>query len=143
MKRIIFSIIFVLILLSLALVNFNNEVDEIPKDRIKEDQIFVYPDRVLINLDNAKISYYADTNSMLPFIDEGANGIEILVDKEDIEVGDILNFEVDEKVISHRVIEIGNDKEGWFAITQGDNNFLEDGKVREDQIISVLVGVLY
>ena len=41
---------------------------------------------------------------------------------EDIQKGDIITFEIDDKIITHRIIEI---KDGKY-ITKGDNNNVED-----------------
>jgi hypothetical protein len=39
---------------------------------------------------------------------------------------------------------MGYDKEGWYAVTKGDNTGMNDpDKVRFEQIKFVLVGVLY
>lgn len=118
--------------------------DNAPSDRITGENIEVYPDKVVINVKDASISEYADTNSMLPVIDSIANGIRIQPKSEDeIMVGDILSFEQDGMLIVHRVIEIGEDSEGKYFVTKGDNNAFSDGKVRFSQIRYVTIGVLY
>ncbi len=118
-----------------------------PQDRILEEQILVFDDRVIINLDGATWATYADTNSMDPIFDSGANGIELPAQSpEDLQVGDVVSFvdPLGRGLVVHRIIAIGEDAEGWFARTRGDNNITSDPyKVRFDQIHGVLVGILY
>ena len=46
--------------------------------------------------------------------------------------------------VIHRIAEISNDEQGWYAIVKGDNNEAPDPeRVRFEQIKKVLVGVLY
>jgi hypothetical protein len=84
---------------------------------------------------------------MDPVLDASANGIEIIPESEaDIHVGDIVSYQSSsvEGTVIHRVVELGNDEEGWYAIMKGDNNqFADPGKVRFDQIKRVLVAVIY
>jgi|SRR3989338_1939678 len=125
--------------------------DEIaPPDRIKEDQIHVYEDRVVIEIKNAKWAGFAPTKSMVPFFDEGSNALQIVPESpEQIEVGDIISYEsrrVDLQgvVIIHRVIEKHKDEQGDYFVVKGDNNSQPDPeKVRFNQIRRVLVGVIY
>lgn len=118
--------------------------NSVPNDRLSQNDIEVYQDRIVIKLEDASISEYADTNSMLPVIDKGANGIRIQPKSEDdIKAGDIISFESEYGLIVHRVVEIGEDNEGKYFITKGDNNLLSDGKVRFEQIRYLTVGVLY
>jgi len=71
------------------------------------------------------------TGSMEPGIKPGdIILVERIVDMEgvnDLKVGDIIQFERDGILISHRIIEINNDqKEGINFITKGDNNSDKD-----------------
>ena len=128
---------------NISYANFNFDKPS-PKDRIKERQIVVLEDRIIIFLKNASLSRYAATKSMDPVIDVNANGIEIKPKTEkDIAVGDIIAFERNNKLIVHRVIEIGYDNEGWYCITKGDNALFDDGKIRFDEIKYITVGILY
>ena len=44
----------------------------------------------------------------------------------------------------HRVIKIGNDKDGIYFTTKGDNFWQEDpDKVRFSQVEGIVVGILY
>ncbi|MBI2106626.1 signal peptidase I [Candidatus Woesearchaeota archaeon] len=125
--------------------------DEIaPPDRIKEDQIHIYEDRVVIEIKNAKWAGFAPTKSMVPFLDEGSNALQIVPESSDqIEVGDIVSYEsrresLQGAVIIHRVIEKHKDEQGDYFIVKGDNNSQPDPeKVRFNQIKRVLIGVIY
>ncbi|MEM4230476.1 MAG: signal peptidase I [Candidatus Pacearchaeota archaeon] len=123
---------------------FHSASISIPTDRINESDIEIYPDKIVIKIENPSISEYADTNSMLPIIDKGANGIRIQPkSEEDIKVGDIISFDSEYGLIVHRVVEIGEDEEGKYFITKGDNNLFSDGKVRFEQVKYITVGIIY
>jgi len=111
----------------------------------------------------------AGTRSMVPSIYKGVMVIYTTnFTKEDLQVGDIiavrkkpdilemLNYPlymlvgIDMKSVEeskgyiHRIIYIGEDSEGWFAITKGDNTILPDlKKVRFEDIDGVVIGVVY
>jgi len=118
-----------------------------PHDWVNESQIHVTNDKVIIDISNPEWAGFTDTNSMDPIIDKDANAIQIVPRSKDmIHVGDIVSYKSDftEGTIIHRVIETGEDEEGWYAIIKGDNlNNVDPGKVRFDQIKRVLVAVIY
>lgn len=117
-----------------------------PQDRITEDAIRVYDDRVVLLIDNPLWSSFTDTNSMDPLLDIGANGIEIIPESEEnIHLGDVISYKNEEgNIVIHRVIEIGADKEGIYYIVKGDNNPIADQeKVRFEDIQGILVAVVY
>ncbi|HLC63130.1 MAG TPA: hypothetical protein VJJ21_02315 [Candidatus Nanoarchaeia archaeon] len=116
-----------------------------PPDRIKESQIHVYEDKIIIDIKNPKWARFANTNSMVPFLDEGTNAIQIQPgNPEDIQLGDIISYEYGDSIIIHRVVEINEDSEGKYYIVKGDNNPQEDPiRVRFPQIKRILVGVIY
>lgn len=121
-----------------------------PGDFIAEDQIHVYDDRIVLDVKDARWAKFTNTNSMDPFFDIGANGIEVAVTSPgQLHVGDVISFTIPEsnepdRVLIHRIVGFGYDKEGWFAITKGDNNPQPDPiKVRFGDIKGVLVGVIY
>src|SRR3989338_4151555 len=59
-----------------------------PSDWIAEDNIHIYPDRVVIDISGATMSRYAPTGSMRPVFDQGANGIRVVPQSEaDIQLG--------------------------------------------------------
>ena len=118
-----------------------------PKNRIKESQIELSKDYVTIKIKNATLSSFADTNSMDPVIDVESNTIKIKPASEsDLKIGDIISYRAEflKGVIIHRIVKIGTDSQGWYAITKGDNAIFPDSeKVRFKQIKSVVVGILY
>jgi hypothetical protein len=116
-----------------------------PKDRISESDIQVLDDKVVINIQNPQWSRFLNTKSMDPVIDAGANAIQVAPNSsEDIQVGDIISYNSSMGTIIHRVIETGNDSDGWYAIVKGDNNPTADpSKVRFDQVKRVLVAIIY
>ncbi len=118
-----------------------------PGDWIKEDQIKVYNDKIIVNLKDAEWASFTDTNSMDPVIDEKANAIELIPKSaEDIHVGDIISYKSDyaDGTIIHRIIKISSDDKGWYCIVKGDNNQSPDpGKIRFNQIKRVLVAIIY
>ena len=127
---------------------FQNGIEkDSPSDWIKEDQIKVYNDRIIIDLKDAEWASFTETNSMDPVLDETANAIQIIPKStDDIHVGDIISYksEYADGTIIHRVIKIGSDEEGWYCIVKGDNNQGPDpGKIRFNQIKRVLVAIIY
>jgi len=129
-----------------VLVNGNIEVSS-PQDHIKEKDIKVYGSEVILKIQNASWSKFADTNSMDPLIDKGANGIEIKPSRpSQVKEGDVIAYRssLTNNVIIHRVVSTGKDKLGWYAKTKGDNNpGVDPGKVRFDDIQGILVAVVY
>lgn len=115
-----------------------------PSNRITNEDILVYNDKIILKIPNITISNYANTGSMKPFLDENTNGIKIVPKNPDeIKLGDIISFRLSEKLIVHRVIEKGIDKNGVYFITKGDNNQLNDGKIRFEDIKYITIGVLW
>ena len=117
-----------------------------PSDWIKENQIQVQKDKVVINIENAKWAKFTDTDSMLPFLDENSNAIEVIPRNEnDIKIGDIVSYRAfTNDIVIHRVIEKGTDEQGVYFILKGDNNpYPDPEKVRFSQIQRVLVAVIY
>jgi len=118
-----------------------------PSDHIKEDQIKVFPDKVVIKLEDASWAGFTDTNSMDPIIDAGSNSIEIVPQNpSEIKVGDIISYNADfvDGIVIHRVMETGQDQNGWYCKVKGDNNaFRDPQKVRFEQIVGMVVAVIY
>lgn len=117
-----------------------------PADRLKDYSIKIYDDKITVFVKNPYLAKFTDTHSMEPVLGSKSTGIEIIPGSEsDIKEGDIVSYAGSaDEVIIHRVIKIGNDAEGWYAITKGDNNTGNDpGKIRFNQIKRILVGILY
>lgn len=125
----------------------NGEEKQSPADRIQDSDINVFANSVRVDIKNAKWRKFIDSNSMDPLIDEGTTTIEIKPKNADeIKVGDIIAYRVEgyDYAFVHRVVEIGNDENGIYFVTKGDNYYKEDSeKVRFKQIEGVVVGVLY
>jgi len=118
-----------------------------PSDHIKESQIHVYDNQVVIDAKGASWAAFTDTNSMDPFFDDTANSIEVMPDSADgVNVGDIISYRssITDDLIVHRVVSKGVDGDGVFFIVQGDNNPSQDPeKIRFDQVHGVLIGIIY
>lgn len=120
-----------------------------PSDRLQLSNVHVTGNRVTIDgIPNHQFetAVFTDTNSMDPLIDDGSQAIQIVpLSTDEIRVGDIISYDSGQwGIIIHRVIQIGNDSEGWYAVVKGDNNPTPDPfKVRFKMIKRVLVGVLY
>jgi signal peptidase I len=111
---------------------------------IDTEDIIVYDDRIVIKVSNVSISNYDDSGSMLPIINKDANGIKVKPSSPDqIGVGDIITYRSNHERIVHRVVEKGIDEKGIYFITKGDNNPVNDNKVRFSQIEEITIGILY
>ena len=117
-----------------------------PMDRIKLTDLVLSNNFLRINIEGILLAQFTSTGSMLPVLGSGATAIQIIPKiPEEIRPGDIISYELKTgSIIIHRVIEVGNDNEGWYAVTKGDNNPLPDReKVRFSQVQRVLIGILY
>jgi len=115
-----------------------------PFNFINENQIQIFPNKIVIDVNGASISRYAPTGSMKPVLDKGSNGIRIVPkSEEDIHIGDIISFKQNDFLIVHRVVEIGTDSEGTYFVTKGDNNSVADGKIRFKDIKFITIGVIW
>lgn len=117
-----------------------------PNDWIKQSQIKVNGERVVLDIQGAILTAYANTNSMDPVLDEHTTGLEVKPIEEKISVGDIISYKPSfiDGVIVHRVIEVGSDEKGTYYIVKGDNNTLTDPeRVRFEQVEGVVVGLIY
>lgn len=118
-----------------------------PYDWIKPRQISVYNDRIVIKVKNPEWAIFTNTKSMDPVIDSTANALEIIPEsEEEIHTGDIVAYESKYKdgIITHRIVEIGHDISGWYAKLKGDNNdYIDPGKIRFEQIRRVVIGIIY
>lgn len=116
-----------------------------PFDHVKESQIHVYKDNIVIDIEDAFWARFADTNSMDPIIDSSSNSIEIKpLDEKQIHVGDMISYKFGDDLIIHRVVYIGEDADGWYALTKGDNlTEIDPLKIRFDMVKGIVVGVIY
>jgi len=118
-----------------------------PFNWIKENQIKVYSDKVVIEIPGVQWAKFTDSNSMDPAIDSDSNALEVVpLSYEDIHIGDIISYEISEinGTIIHRVVETGFDENGWFARTKGDNIPEPDPfKIRFENVKRVVVAIIY
>jgi len=79
--------------------------------------------------------------------ENGFNKGDIFVVKEinELELGDIIVYSNlrQQTPIIHRIVEKGEDEEGAYFVTKGDNSLVDDGKVRFSEVEHVLVGLVY
>ncbi len=127
-----------------AVANYSNES---PSDFVSDDQIRVYGDKVILDVDNAVWVKYKNTGSMKPVIDSGANGLEIVPSSEsELKVGDIVSYQAawNDNLVVHRIVEVGSDAFGSYYILKGDNNMEQDsGKIRFSQIKYKTIAIIY
>lgn len=119
-----------------------------PKDRISEQEIKVYPDSVVIEAPHAVWATFADTGSMEPLLFQGANALQMKPSKQDdIQVGDIISYKpffLNDTILIHRVVAIEGTGENWRAYAQGDANPFQDPEpITFDQIERVTFAVVY
>jgi len=115
-----------------------------PGDWIKQDQIQITNDKIIISIKDASLSSYAATGSMKPVFDKEANGIRIKPTNESqINIGDIISYQSNDNLIVHRVIEKGADSDGVYFVVKGDNNNLPDKNIRFKDIKYITIGILY
>lgn len=122
---------------------FGDEERFSPYDRIKEQDLQLFFDRLIINFQGIKLASYSNTNSMDPLIDEHSTGLEIIPEtEEDIHEGDIVAYQSGNDLIVHRIVSVSEDELGWYALLKGDNS-QDVEKIRFEQVKYVLIGVLY
>ena len=105
---------------------------------------------VLLKFPNARSEFVWSeplcTGSMWPTLICGAVLLEWTgFEEKDLYVGDVIHFYLSEQYTNavHRIIFIGEDINGWYAITKGDNNTYQDEPlIRLGTIKAKIVGVL-
>jgi len=130
---------------SVAFPQFSGTERISPVERLSWDDIRLTADGIFIEADGIRLVAIADTNSMDPVLDKESKVLSLKpTSSNQIFVGDIISYKerFGDRIIIHRVVEIGNDG-SWYAVTKGDNNAISDGKIRWDQVRSVLVGIIY
>ena len=135
----------VMIALAVTVITSAQLTSKTPSNRITEDNIHIYKDKVIIDVEGASWSQYADTDSMIPILDKGANGIEIIPkSQDDLFIGDIVAYESEQGLIIHRIVGI-EEKDGikYFEL-KGDNNSKSDPeKVTFEKIKYVTIMLVY
>ena len=80
------------------------------------------------------------SNSMYPYIERGDIVIVKKTPFHEIKINDIIEYELDNISVIHRVLEIKNTRDGKVLITKGDNNQSIDSKeVTKEQVNGIIV----
>lgn len=127
--------------------NASLKISSFSDSRLQKEDIRIYEDKIIVEVDNPVIARFTDTDSMKPTFDSEANAIEIVPESpEEIHVGDIASYysNIANTVIIHRVVETGYDDQGWYAYFEGDAlNERDPEKVRFNQIQRVVVMMIF
>lgn len=127
--------------------NATLKISSFSDSRLQKEDIRIYEDKIIVEVDNPVIARFTDTESMKPTFDSEANAIEIVPESpEEIHVGDIASYysNLANTVIIHRVVETGYDEHGWYAYFEGDAlNERDPEKVRFNQIKRVVVMMIF
>ena len=116
-----------------------------PRNRIGFQDLNVGATAVVIRAADVTPGLIGPTGSMRPLLDEGVVVLELPVaEPTDLFPGDIVIYELNTTRVIHRIVGLGYDSDGWYAIAKGDNNPLPDpGKVRFAQVRGVVGGIIY
>jgi hypothetical protein len=122
----------------------SEEIKNSPPEKIPIEKIKINSEEVILKIPNARITKYANTQSMIPTIGENSKGIQIVPSsEEEIKIGTIISFKEEETITVHRVIEIGKDEYGTYYITKGDNSPVKDKRIRFSEIKYITIGVIW
>ena len=122
----------------------SNYLEKAPSNWLGEEDILILDDKIILKLKGATLSSYTDSGSMNPTLGENTNGIRVVPkSEEDVEIGDIISYRFAGMLIVHRVIEKAVDENGTYFIVKGDNNLIEDGKIRFKDIEYITVALIY
>lgn len=140
------ALIILPVLISMMIINTERrKVIDKPKDKKKFNKIYLVITGVLlilVLLNSGLLKYQImviGSNSMLPYMEKG----DVIFlerarkeEKREIKKGEILVFNYDNKIISHRVTKVIK-REGYvYYKTKGDNNNQEDNAViKEENVI--------
>lgn len=116
-----------------------------PQSRVDLKDVFVGEREVLIKIPLVQEGIIAASNSMDPVLEENNILLEVTPQSSaELHIGDIIIYQSGDSRVIHRIVDIGYDAEGWYAITKGDNNPLPDpAKVRFVQVLGVVIGIIY
>ena len=125
--------------------NLPTEIFENTPETINKDLIIIENDRVIINENASYLSIFANTSSMIPTINHNTKAIEVMPKNyNELHIGDIIAYRLDNDIIVHRIIDIGFDEDGFYAVTKGDNNNVVDpNKIRFQDIIGKVLVLIY
>ena len=166
MKRriiVIFMALFILVsfVAFIVLVSADKEIIVSECNKVKNGNIRVYDDKVIITKDLYKVhTFFKRMESMYPTITESSI-VLYSTNISEICVGDIVIYNITEtcteeeikktfkspegvELVLHRIVEEGIDENGVYYITKGDGNKINDPcKVHADNINAIVVGVFY
>jgi len=116
-----------------------------PTHRIAYEDLQITDRSVVINAKDITPGITAPTGSMHPLLGAGTVVLEVTPQSSsEILPGDIIVYEYGGSRVIHRVVQIGWDARGWFALTKGDSNRAQDPeKVRFSQVRGVVVAIIY
>lgn len=118
-----------------------------PHDIVKDSEIEIQKDKVIIYKNGITGAVFLDTKSMEPSFGHGSTGLDIKVDnEEDIKIGDVVVYKPEwneNLLIPHRVIGISSNDDGSKIFhVKGDNDRAVE-KVTFDQIKYLQIGIIY
>lgn len=129
----VFNIILPFVLytiLSRMVIRYDKEKQEI---KTANKWIFVAPllifFAILISLISGLFRYKMiaiATDSMYPVYSRGDAVIYEKIDPDKLEIGDVIAFQKENIVVTHRIVKIWKQGDGYYFITKGDNNNVED-----------------
>ncbi len=80
--------------------------------------------------------------SMLPLLWPGDVIIIDPIDIEQIAIGDIVVFKLDNRLVAHRLISISSNNNSKFLFTKGDSNLKKDEPISAELLIGVVRNVV-
>ncbi len=115
-----------------------------PHSRLNLSDVSFGESAVVIRASEAIPGLVGPTGSMRPILDSGVIVLELpVVSANELYPGDIIYDLHDVRVI-HRIIGLGWDEFGWYAIAKGDSNPVPDPeKIRFEQVRGVVGGIIY
>ena len=119
---------------------YENNPENIPKDSIN-----LASDVAIIYINGSSLAIFANSSSMVPTLSHNTKAIEIKPNNtNELHIGDIISYRSREELIVHRIIDIGRDNVGWYAVTKGDNNDVVDpDKIRFESVNGKIVVLIY
>lgn len=133
MVSLIFVVFFIALSLNWRLV-FASSITKVCSQDFSEEHSFVYFNE-------------SPTDSMYPTINKTSIAyIEKITNKSKLQKNDIIIFKVPDMfgcVWAHRIIKIGEDYNGVYYITKGDNNLFSDffQKIRRENIYYKIIAI--
>ncbi len=147
-KKLLILFIFLIVYLGFSAFSQTTLTQQkVPSNTLLDSQIINYVDKKIeITGECLSVDNVFGSGSMAPTFGENHSLIvDHCFNQSDIQIGDIICYDnnIDHSQ-SHRVFDIKEDSNGWYAVTKGDNSFWKDDyKVRLSDIDGIVMGVLY